>query len=463
MQRRIVSIVFLFALMASPLFAQRINYVSLMNRANAPQIFVDEMVYPTEEGKAKLSVIFRFDNDFLPFKKLTPTDQVKAPTESEFYTIVKLNMEIFEGKVGKRTSNISIAARDMWIDTLYTKTFEETESKNKYASGSLTNTLNPGQYNYLLQLALMKSGNERNSNPSDLTIPDWEKKKTGEVFLAKSISETGGNKKVELLNIADNVFFGKDFYALIRIPNYSASSPYSVNITEAKIDRRDTSKTGNTIYSAPIESSAFVENAVPVLTKGEDPSFVLTPSSQEFTYAIVKIPNATFENSMYMLEVVSGDSKTPVARRLFRSYWQGMPASLYNLDIAIDHMKFIISEDQVRKIKSGSQAEKEKKFREFWDQRDPTPNTVYNELMAEYYRRIDYAFKTFGNRGNLAGHESDQGEVYIKFGPPESKERQFPTNGNVREIWNYKNRTFVFEASTGFGDFILLGADTDKS
>lgn len=79
--------------------------------------------------------------------------------------------------------------------------------------------------------------------------------------------------------------------------------------------------------------------------------------------------------------------------------------------------------------------------------------------MAEYYRRIDYAFKEFSNRGNLAGHESDQGKVYINYGPPDSKDRQFPKNGEVIEIWKYGNKRFVFEASTGFGDFVLIGTE----
>jgi GWxTD domain-containing protein len=120
-------------------------------------------------------------------------------------------------------------------------------------------------------------------------------------------------------------------------------------------------------------------------------------------------------------------------------------------------LKYILSKNELERIKRGSEEERERKFREFWEQRDPTPNTVYNELMAEYYRRIDYAFKEFGSQENPMGHENDQGEVYIKYGPPNEKERIFPPNGKTREIWKYSDRTFVFEASTGFGDFVLVG------
>jgi GWxTD domain-containing protein len=176
-----------------------------------------------------------------------------------------------------------------------------------------------------------------------------------------------------------------------------------------------------------------------------------------YTYAVVNIPASTLDNAPYFLSVTKEGKKEPVARKFFRSYWPDMPASLYNLEVAIRNLNYIISKKEMERINSGNKREKEQKFREFWESKDPTPNTVYNELMAEYYRRIDYAYKEFGSQENPMGHKSDQGEIYIKFGPPQNKERRFPEQGKTLEVWKYPNRTFVFEASTGFGDFVLVG------
>jgi GWxTD domain-containing protein len=176
-----------------------------------------------------------------------------------------------------------------------------------------------------------------------------------------------------------------------------------------------------------------------------------------FTYAVVSVPSSKFDNSSYTLTIKDSMTDSTVAERNFQTYWRDMPASLYNLNIAIDMMKFIVSNEEIDRIKQGSDKEKERKFRAFWDQRDPTPNTVYNELMAEYYRRIDYAYKEFGSQQEPMGHESDRGEIYIKFGPPNSTERVFPPGGKTREIWKYPNQSFVFEAVSGFGDFKLIG------
>lgn len=459
MQKRFILVITIL-LFALPLLAQRSNrvsYTSLMNRANAPQVFIDEIVLPTEDGNTNLSLIFRFDNDFLPYKKVSPSDDIVAPEGMEYFTIVRLNSEIYKGKYSRRRSatEVGTATRDLWIDTLYTKTFEDTESKRMYASGSLTNTLEPGEYNYVLQLSLMENTRERNSNRQNIRIWDWEKKPFGEVYFVKSESSEGN---MPLMNMNESVLFGKDFKTLVRIPNYSSDSDYTLNVYKAKMGRRDTTKS-ESVYSKTIEHSNITTGVIPALTDGKEPTLMFEDSELGFSYVLVSIPNKEFENSAYVLEVTSSDSEKPVAKSFFRSYWPDMPASLLNLDIALNNMQFIVSETKLKELKSGSSLEKEEKFRAFWDSRDPTPNTVYNELMTEYFRRVDFAFREFRNPGNPNGHETDQGEVYIKFGPPESKDRRFPSKGNVIEVWEYSHRTFVFEQTSGFGDFVLKGAD----
>lgn len=450
---------FAILLLATPILAQRSNkvsYVNLANRANAPQIFIDDLILPTEDGKANLSLIFRFDNDFLPYKKISPNDDIIAPKEMEFFTIARLNSEIFKGKASRRNnSNVETVSRDLWADTLYTKTFEETESKNLYASGSLSNTLDPGVYNYVLQLSLMESTRDRNSGRQNIRIWDWNNKPTGETYIIK---EKTSDERLKLMNLDDNVLFGKDFMLLVRIPKYSNENSYSVEVFKARPNRKDTLK-AESVYKSSISNQEVKNGVIPVLSKGKDPALSYKETQMDFNYVLLSIPNSTFENSPYLVEIKSSASDKPIARTFFQSYWQNMPASLLNLDIAIENMKFIVDEKEIKRLKSGNSQEKEKKFRAFWESKDPTPNTVYNELMSEYYRRVDFAFKEYRNPGNPIGYESDQGEIYIKFGPPDSKERQFPTNGKVLEVWKYSTRKFVFERTTGFGDFILLKAE----
>lgn len=462
MQKRILLFFALSVLLSTLSFAQRqrVGYIDLINRASTPQIFIDNIILPTEDGQAELGIIFRFNNDFLPYRKITPASELNSPEGSEYYTTIRLSKEVFMGRADRRNRNrdqVEVASRDIWIDTLYTTTFEDTESSKLYASGSLLTKLEPGQYNYVLQLSLIENTNDRNTNGRNFSIPDWDKKPTGEVYLIKGKRNIDSDQ-LPLTNIGNNIFFGEDFTSLIRIPNYSTDEEYTLNVYRMNIDRRDTTK-GENVYSYTVRDEDLISGKRPELTKGKDPALTMVDSELNQTYALLTVPHSTFLNAGYSLEITKEGDEKPLARKFFRSYWADMPASLLNLDIAIDHMKFIVSEEQLKEIKTGSASEKEEKFRTYWEVRDPTKGTVYNELMAEYYRRIDFAFMEFSNRGNFAGHESDQGKVYINYGPPDSKDRQFPTDGNVIEIWKYGDKSFVFEASTGFGDFVLIGTE----
>lgn len=455
MIKRLLSL-FIFISLSISLHAQKVSYQELVHRTQAPEIFIDDLIIPGENGKTTLAFTFRFNNDFLPYKKIPLNNNLAAPKNVEFYSTIRLNAEIFEGKFNKRNAaSMKSASRDSWSDTLFVSNFEDTQSNKIFASGSLSTQLDPGRYNFVLQLTLMQERRERNTQRRNIRIPDLAEKKTGEVILINKVEDSGEQKTLQLQNLEKNVPFGEDFHALIRIPNYDKNTPYKLVVNDARANNRDTTA-GKEIYSSEISSDDIFTESTVSLIKGSNPTLLLSQGSHPYTYAVVNVPHKTFQNSAYFLSIHKSTEKNPVARTFFKSYWPDMPASLYNLNIAIDMLKYIAGEKEVKRIKSGNNEEKERKFREFWDSKDPTPGTVFNELMAEYYRRIDYAYKEFGSQENPLGQESDQGEVYIKYGPPDSKERLFPSNNKVREVWEYRDRSFIFEASTGFGDFVLV-------
>jgi len=171
-------------------------------------------------------------------------------------------------------------------------------------------------------------------------------------------------------------------------------------------------------------------------------------------FGVLSVPNSEFENARYRLQLEDGDGKV-IAQRIVNSRWLDMPVSLLNIDVAINMLRFIVSDSELRELQSGSASEKERKFREFWDQRDPTPDTEFNELMAEYYNRIDYAYRNYSSL-QTPGYESDRGRAYILYGEPDNIERRLHTGQPTTEVWEYPNRTLVFEATTGFGDFRLV-------
>ncbi|RMD92816.1 MAG: GWxTD domain-containing protein, partial [Calditrichaeota bacterium] len=92
--------------------------------------------------------------------------------------------------------------------------------------------------------------------------------------------------------------------------------------------------------------------------------------------------------------------------------------------------------------------------------RDPSPGTEVNELMLEFYRRIAYANRKFQTQ-EQKGWQTDQGRIYIQYGPPDSIHRFFKAEkGQPYEIWRYNHprKRFVFVGKKGWGIFKLYTA-----
>ena len=91
------------------------------------------------------------------------------------------------------------------------------------------------------------------------------------------------------------------------------------------------------------------------------------------------------------------------------------------------------------------------------EKRDPTPETEQNELMEEYFQRVEYVNEHFS--GWQPGWETDRGMIYILFGPPDEIQRTNPSAGNstIYQLLNYAkvNNQFVFRDQNGFVDYRL--------
>lgn len=166
----------------------------------------------------------------------------------------------------------------------------------------------------------------------------------------------------------------------------------------------------------------------------------------------------------YSLIIKVKDKKTQkqigIGKR-FYSKIVSFPNSIVDLDLAVEQMVYIASGDEMDYIKSAkTYKEKMQRFLDYWKAKDPSPNTDENEILNEYYRRVDYANTHF--KGYYDGWRTDMGMIYITLGPPNQVERHpFEYGTKPYEIWDYfdLNRRFVFVDETGFGDYRLLNPD----
>lgn len=457
-----LTLVFLIDLPHDTEGQRRITYETLARQQRQQDIFFDNFTLPaSKKNNAEFVTAFRINYNFLPFKKAK-----ESVEKIQFFSSVSLSIEVFEqskSNSGKKDEEISVkglktVARSFWQDTAYAASYDETQSSDAFIEGSLTVTLPPGDYSYVLQL---KKGDEKEGQTSrkrNFRILPYQDKRQGNMIFVDSFQENPDRPpgELDLTNFGNNVFFGEDFYVFVHLPQHRGSDSYQIKVNQIDIGSEDTTFT-KSVYSSAFTGKDVYENLKPALDQKNGKLHLNLATVEEGEdYYIHKIPNSKFQNGAYRIIVSRNGQKNPVSVGLYRSRWLDMPRSLLNVDVAIDMLRFIVDEKTIKNLKSGNQQEKERKFREFWKQRDPTPNTEFNELMAEYYRRVDYTYDKFSTV-NVNGYNTDRGEIYIKYGAPKNIERKFPAGEPAVEIWTYgENRTFVFRAVSGFGDFELV-------
>ena len=142
----------------------------------------------------------------------------------------------------------------------------------------------------------------------------------------------------------------------------------------------------------------------------------------------------------------------------FMMVWPEMPLSLRDVDYAIDVLRYIATDAQLDSLRRGNDEDRRNQLEQFWRRRDRTPETAYNEVMTEYYRRVDYAVKEFGTLRQPDGFKSDRGRIYILYGPPTSTERVLDPATGFKETWTYDrlNKKFAFVDRDKSGNYVLV-------
>ncbi len=183
------------------------------------------------------------------------------------------------------------------------------------------------------------------------------------------------------------------------------------------------------------------------------------------TKVFIPIDIANLDLARYKLALtVKGGGKKQKVERFFYVRNLQVPLAITNLDEAIEQLQYIASRKEMKKLRNAPKDKKKDYFDAFWKAKDPTPGTETNELMDEYYRRVEFANQHFS--GFREGWKTDMGMIYILFGPPNDVERQpfnveanpfYETEIYAYEIWYYYdlNRRFIFADHQGFGDYRL--------
>ena len=213
------------------------------------------------------------------------------------------------------------------------------------------------------------------------------------------------------------------------------------------------------LYSAKVPKN--VQIRYQFLSKNEEVDFdslIVIQPEKVVSNHYFKIEKKRLQKNNYniVLKIEDNDDSSE-RRKLISFYWVTTPQSSEDISLALRQMRYIVPEDSLDKYLEADLKDQKLFFKAYWKQRDPNPNSTVNELMEEYFGRVNKSnkdFSTFENNGWL----TDRGRLLIKFGYPDDVERHpFELHTNPYVIWRYYSlrKIFLFTDRTGFGDYQL--------
>lgn len=168
---------------------------------------------------------------------------------------------------------------------------------------------------------------------------------------------------------------------------------------------------------------------------------------------VIDIPAYLWPEGHYDLKINYQSEKDNFVQTVpIEIIWMNKPRSLQMLESALLPLQIILSEDEYKRINSGNKEERRRKFEDFWQKKDPTPQTAFNEILVEFYSRVDSVNKQWGDR-RTPGWKTDPGKIILLYGHPNQVEDRSldPVKPFMRWTYAYDDRiiTFTFDAIRG--------------
>lgn len=372
--------------------------------------------------QVRLEVYYKIFNDHLSFVKKDDT----------FVADYELLVKVL-GKNKRQISGNSISEK------FAVPFYKETLSPVNFIINQLDMEVPSGQYK--LEVVLLdKNSNQTSALNFPLKIADYKEKTMAlsGVEFAQEISDSASGTKFDkqvkkIIPKVERLFAGEDqklwfYYEIYK----NKPNPADLEVTYEIIDylqrqaHQETEELRLEQTSLGIFKSLNLEN--------------LSPNSYTLLIRIKEKggPNASIEED-------------------FRIEWSPVFYVKSDFKTAVEHLRYVANEEEIKKLKKAPKEEQVQKWEEFWKSKDPVPETPLNELKEQYYQRLKYAnlnFKTYSKEG----WKTDMGMVYIKYGQPDEVDRHpFDREEKAFQIWHYYKlrRIFTFVDNFGNGEYEL--------
>jgi GWxTD domain-containing protein len=393
-----------------------------------PTFYADAIAYSSDQSqKSRVEVYVQ-----------VPHDEIRFIKEGDQYIgRYEVTLSIF-------TPTKQLTHEETWTVDIPVTEFAQTTQNKLYSLTHRTVDVDPGNYQMTIQLRDQESRKTSQLRKSIL-VSDFTKDplSLSDIMLVNRLS-TEGAKRTIVPNISGSInALAEGFFVFFEM--YSKPTFDSVDISYKIYDSKKNEVVNRSMkwQAAGHKTQLFVKIDSSGLHMG--------------TYFIAIEVHAMTDSSGQAVAIKGTTSRT------FSIRTSDFPIAIVDLDKAVEQLIYIARESELEYIRSApNEDDKRKRFLEFWSKRDPDPQTQRNELMEEYYSRIQYANQNFTHY--LEGWRSDMGMVYVRFGTPDNIERHpFENYSRPYEIWYFYqlNRQFIFVDESGFGDYRLRYPTTD--
>lgn len=427
-------IIFIFLISFFSLEAQldRSQYYSY-----GSQIFTDVHTVPSTPDSLNLVITFKMSHNTLNFKKGT-----EGRSFGKFIAPVTAEIKII-------SEEGIIKSRFMYKDTIIVSEYYETISKLDFAEGFYEVILENSEYTVEIEFSTKDYSNESKRIHK---IKKIKGQIHDPIFIQDKREDKFQLNRPYILN--KSVSFSSDGCRLIfPFSGIGGDDNYSFKIT-----KENNKNLGFLVFRDEIDYKGELKYFNNLVEFKYLQKQIYIDLDQAYKYE-----NEGFLQCVLPKERISpGDYKIIIERNNdlvkefeFQIIWEDIPLSLKDLDFAVKRMNYITSSEEQAKLESGSESERIFNFIEYWKSYDPTPLTIYNEAMYQYYSRVDYAFFNFQTIRIADGSKTDQGKVFILYSFPDEIREDFENGKNV-VIWTYEKlkKRYTFEM-VNIGDYRL--------
>jgi len=394
----------------------------------------------SSEDSMNVLIMFRIQYDALTFER-------SSSFRGEFVAFPALEIEM------KDTNGI-IRGRVQWKDSVFAPTFEQTNAEKTYAFGMRKLSMPKMQYGATLTLT------DKGRVVKKARIPSLLIKMIGQPLF------TNGNPFSDAF--IPVIFNGNiPFSPEKQFAVFPLSS--SLIITSASLNRQR----ANEEYARHVKSMSSTRTELRA-NVGIMPEHVEESASPQpfplimkdmmgMQVLIVQFPDNVMAPGRYSIVLYHGEKKgkQDSTRYDFACQWEDMPKTLISAEYARQVMKYLLTDSEFDKLSASSDLDIRKKIIDWWKKNDPTPTTIYDEPMTEYFRRADRAFTEFQTITESDGIMTQRGKIALLYGFPKKRDMEIPSQGVRKEIWTYPspiNKRFIFVQQSG-KNFALIAIE----